>query len=361
MTDDDRAEQAFRDAFATRADAFEPEVLSREPVPRHRPTWPAALLAVAAVLILAVGTVMWRSTGSDHRTTAAAAVSPPAGWHWESHKDVEVAVPDSWGYAPAPDESWCANYDDSSHQSLPRPGYVDTGTPNGGGPSIGCMGAVPGSLMVTHLSFADFGDPPADTVVGGFITIGRDVGGTRLVVVTDATERDLADRILATAHVVEHDQNGCPVSSPLQGTVRVRPSPPFDVSTLTEVDSIAVCQYDVKTIDEPGLIASRLLVGAPAQAELEALQSAPSGGGPNRGTGCDPQDPGLTAVMLRLTSGDATNEMYGYYEGCAGNGFDDGTSVRELTVEDCSRLWDERMYPKMGFGTAFDRCTPPRP
>jgi hypothetical protein len=103
----------------------------------------------------------------------------------------------------------------------------------------------------------------------------------------------------------------------------------FDVSRLT---GVAVCQYLTHGTDQPGLLASRLLTGPPADAELAAPQAAPTGGGPANPQDCIPDGWGDSAVVLRLTSGGQTQEMYGYYEWCFGNGFDDGfddgTAVR---------------------------------
>lgn len=366
MTDDDRAGRAFRDAFRTHADAFEPELLSGDAVRRPRRTWPAVLLAAAAVLVLAVGTLVWRSTGSDHPTSAVGSdVTLPDGWRWESHADVEVAVPDTWGYRATPGSDWCASYDP---QGKPRNGtspfphtpYVDTTNGLGGTLSIGCTGQMPVALLAMHLTFFDAPDGGSSipTGVSDWTTITRTVGGTHLQMTTDSAHQDLARQVLATAHVVEVDQNGCAVTSPIQVAHAVRPDPAFDVTRLRSVDSIAVCQYLTHGTGQPGLLASRLMTGSAADAELLALRSAPTGGGPDEPQNCIPDGWGDSAVVLRLTSGDQTDDMYGYYEWCTHNGFDDGTAVRELTTQDCETIWGGRVQLLSGSSAPFERCRP---
>jgi hypothetical protein len=364
MTDDDRAEQAFREAFRTRADAFEPDNLSSDPVPRRGRTWPLVLLTAAAVLVLAVGTLVWRSAGSDHRVSAAAA-SLPDGWRWESHANVEIAVPDSWGYRNAPGSDWCVFYDEQGRPknqapSFPETPYVDTTNGLGMTLDILCNQQMPVALMATHLTFFDSPDSEAEIPAGisGWTTITRAVGSTHVEMTTDSAHEDLARQVLATAHVVDVDQNGCAVTSPIQAAHAVRPDPAFDVTSLNGVDSIAVCQYLTHGTGEPGLMASRLLTGAAANTELAALQSAPTGGGPNDPQNCIPDGWGDTGVVLRLTSGDQTHDMYGYYEWCTHNGFDDGSAVRELTVLDCASLWGDRVHDLTGSSATFARCLP---
>jgi hypothetical protein len=367
MTDRDRAEQAFRDAFRNRADTFEAEELSAEPTPRRRRTWPA-ILAAAAVLVLVAGAVVWRSAGphSGHVSPAGAA-GLPDGWRWESHADVEVGVPDSWGYRAAPGSDWCARYDGhgrtrNSNAPVPRTPYVDLTNRFSATLDILCVPRMPVALMATHLTFVDPGEPnaePSDSFAG-WTTITRAVGSTHLQVTTDAAHEDLARRVLATAHVVPQDQLGCRVSSPIQAERPVRPEPAFDLNRLTGVDSIAVCQYQTHGLGQPGLMASRLLIGAAAAAELEALKSAPTGGGPDDPRDCIPGGWGDTAVVLRLRSGGSTHDLYGYYEWCTHNGFDDGTAVRALTVGDCASLWGGRVTLNSGSSASFARCEPAR-
>jgi hypothetical protein len=359
MTDDDRTERAFRDAFRTHADAFEPEVLSPSPVRRARRAWPAVLLAAAAVLVLAVGTLVWRSSGSDHPTPAVGSdVTLPNGWRWESHADVEVAVPESWGYAAAPHSDWCAATGRHRSQAIAQEGYVDTSLSGDGVLAIGCGGTPPAKLTALHLSFVDEGTDSPMALPPGWTTVGRSLGATRMVVTTDAAHRVLADRILATAHLVRTDQNGCAVASPIQDQLVDHPSPAFDVDSVRHVDSIAVCQYELD-VTGPGLVASQLLTGTAADDELAALQTAPAQGGPDRLRQCNAAVRGPTGSTLLLTSGGQSHQMYAFYSGCARNGIDDGTTVRALTRSDCPPLWSPRIRLTDGLSAVFDRCRPP--
>jgi hypothetical protein len=362
MNDDDRAEQAFRDALGTHADALEPEMLSPDPVPRRGRTWPVVLTAAAAVLVLAVGTLVWRAAVSgDGGTTAA--TSLPDGWRWESYRDVMVAVPGSWGYAYAPRDQWCTGYNaDGKPQNprilpLPAQGYVDTRLPGDASTLVLCAGGdvPPEAVFVVHLSFLDANESAA-AVPAGWANVTRTVGNVRLDVVTDPEHQDLAGRVLGTAHVFSTDQNGCDTTSPFQAANAVRPDPAFDVTKLAAVDSIVVCQYLLGAGTGPSLVASQMLTGAAAQSELTAIQQAPPRSGPNRPRDCYPSDTGERASVLHLNAGKATHELYARYSGCADNGIDDGTHVRELTRADCVPLSDARIHVSDGLESVFRRC-----
>lgn len=344
---DERAEQAFRTALATRATAFEPE--DRElPAAHRRRRWPAVLAAAAVVLaIVLIGAL--RPHGHQEVPSPARL---PDGWRWESHANVMVAVPGTWGYAAAPGSDWCAA---TGRHAPPAQGYVDTRTSDvvlgilcGGTPALG--------LTAPHLSFSDaLGDEIP--LPEGWVRVRDAVGVTHLVVTIDTAHRALADQILSTAHVFTADMNGCPPASPIQDQHLGRPNPPFDVDTLDGVDSISVCQYQLG-VTGPGLIASQLLTGRAADAELHALQSAPTGGGPARQRNCD-NDRGPTGSTLLLTSGGQTHEMYAVYSGCRANGIDDGTQVRALTRSNCSPLFGPRVIDTEGIRSAFEKCAPP--
>jgi hypothetical protein len=343
---DDRAEEAFRTALATRATEFQPE--SRElPTARHR-RWPAVL--AAAILVLVVVLVGAFRPHGGHEVPSP--VGLPDGWRWESRANVMVGVPESWGYALSPAEGACP-----SSRTFPSPGYVDSRPPGGGNEAdVACAPAPPQKLTAPHLSFSDDLSGPELPVPSGWLRLVRSVGAIRLQVTMDAAHRALADQILATAHVVSKDQNGCAATSPFQDPSAGRPIPPFDVTSLHGVDSIAVCQYQLG-VAGPGLVASHLLTGRAADAELHALQTAPTGGGPTRPRNCD-GDRGPTGSTLLLTSGGRTHEMYAVYSGCRANGIDDGTHLRALTTSSCSPLFGPRVIDTEGIESAFRRCVP---
>lgn len=357
MTDDlDRAEQAFRTALASRAGSFVPTALD-VPTPRRPRRWPLLVAAAAAAVVLVVGLV---AVVGGHRDEAAPAHVLPDGWRWESYADVMVGVPDSWGYADAPRRGCGSAVPDPStglHGPGPGRGYVDSRAPVGRETYLNCITGAPHVRPRAHLSFSD---PKSELPVPlGWRRDTRILGGTHVTVTIDQDHEQLAKRILATAHVVRRDQNGCTPSSPLQDPLAGRPSPAFDVSALEGVDSIAVCQYalgDPGAHLTPGLIASQLLTGARADAELAALQAAGTDGGPNVAHSCGADDRGDTGITLLLTSGHTTHEMYAIYESCSANGIDDGTHLRELTRADCRPLFDARIQIVNGYNAAFGRC-----
>lgn len=357
-----RAEQAFRDALSRQADAFEPASLA--PVRRPPHSRRIGMIAVAASVLLVLGTTigvaLWRGSSAD-RGPAEDTAGPTAGWRYESYRDVQIEVPDAWGYDYAPSSDWCVD-----ESSVPRGPYVDIGGRGvrsilcGGKPSLDLHGNdVPMRLWATHVTLGEPGDVPDGTeTADGWTRIARTVGAAQVRVLTDSENLDEAHEIAESARVIEADHNGCAASSPIQADSWVRPSEPFDVADLTDVDSIAVCNYaiGVGTV-EPWLLASRMLTGTAADDVLAAIQAAPVGGGPDRPNLCVHDVEGAGTV-LRLESGDMTRTMYLYNATCVNNGFDDGTNRRELTVAACVPLYGERAS-YLGFDmTPGAKCHP---
>jgi hypothetical protein len=131
------------------------------------------------------------------------------------------------------------------------------------------------------------------------------------------------------------------------------------VSAIDSVDAISVCQYDRGDGTRgPGLLGSRMLTGAEAQAELAAIRQAPVGGGPDQPEHCVDDMFGDTALVLRLHDGPTTYDMHVYYEWCFGNGFDDGTAMRELTADACVPLWGGPVAFTAGSTAPYRRCHP---
>lgn len=183
------------------------------------------------------------------------------------------------------------------------------------------------------------------------------VGHTTIKVVS--TDRDLADRIVASAEIVEPGDPSCDPSSDIQSRGFQRPSPPFDIATVDGVDAILVCQYELGIPPgSPGLIAQYELIGGAADAELKALQSTPLGGGPDQPRTCSQGEFGGSAIVLHLMHGDASDQMYVYYSSCRGNGFDDGTAIRALTREACPPLIQPPVALYSGSSAPFGKCAP---
>ncbi|WP_109507874.1 hypothetical protein [Nocardioides speluncae] len=367
---DDRAEDAFRAAFAEHADRFEPAPLG--PVtgrPRVR-RW-AGVVAAASVLAVLGGTalavVLSRDDASEpgRETDRTTANEPaPDGWRYESYRDVQVEVPEAWDYDAAPGSDWCAAVPGGEGR-FPTEPYV--GVPRGGVRMIHCGdgapdllgGQVPERLWTTHVSFADAGVDGVDDgteTAAGWTRIARTVGLAQVRVLTDSEHLDEAREIVESARVVEADHNGCAVTSPIQANRWVGPKEPFDVAEIDDIDTIGVCQYGIGVgTSQPWLLASRKLTGAAADDVLAAIKNAPIGGGPDRPETClhDVEGSGL---VLRLARGAEVHEMYVYYISCVNNGFDDGANRRELTVDSCIPLFGERVAYSIGDGTPGRRC-----
>jgi len=326
--------------------------------------WAPLGAALALVTVLAVVVLLARgdsSTGLGDDPGAGSGAgsgtgSPAqAGWRSVSYRDVAVEVPEEWGYAFAPGPDWCADAGDR----FPREPYVDVSSPYDVVLAIGCGRRMPTRYDVTHLEFADAGsqDEPVTQERPGWQRLTRQVGTVAVTVWFDPQHEDVAHRVVESARVVAVDANGCAASSPIQAGHFARPLEPFRIEEVTSVEEISVCQYDLEGgTGVPGLLGSRRITGPAARDLLAAVRAAPVGGGPDAPRQCIDDDFGSTALVLRLRSGDAVRDMYVYVESCLGNGFDDGTSLRELTAAACRPLWALPVRLISGHSQSFARC-----
>jgi hypothetical protein len=379
MTDshDDRAARAFRDALGSRAETFEPAVLDT-PKRRSRRRWMPAAVA-AAVLVLVGGTALAAGVlGGDQPTkgdtTVTDGLAPgalpaaDAGWRWVSWRDVAVQVPESWGYGVEPYEAWCVY--NGNGLGTPTEPYValdSTGMMSG---LVGCTGEAPdrhpavfGSAeakhWAPHVAFGAIEGVSSDgtTTFEDWTLTAKTVGDVQVRLLTDPDTAPLTEQILDSATQFDLDQNGCDATSPVQAKRFVRPALPFDVSTVKDVDSISVCLYPRSGTSQPGLSASRLITRSDADALLAAIKDAPIGGGPDAPQTCLHDMYGDTGLAVRLHTGGETRDLYVYTDWCFGNGFDDGTKHRELTIENCLPLFSAdpvRLYG--GSSAPFSRC-----
>jgi len=371
---DDRPEQAFRDALSHHAADVEAVELDLTRA-RGRSPW-RVWAAVAAAAVLVAGTavgVTWstRDRGaspSPSNQTVGGSVPPPdPGWRYESYRDVVVQVPESWGHAPAPGADWCAIREDGPAAYATEP-FVDIRGAASVVLAILCSPApdevplgmeAPERLWATHLSIGDPGDGIADGVTqhDGWTRIVASAGHARFTVLADQAHLADAHRIVDSARIVTADHNGCDAASPIQKGLFPRPTQPFDLTAIGSVDEIAVCQYDLRMGPEQSwLIASRLLTGEAANAELGALQGTTIGSGPNTPDTCLPAESQDSAIVLRLDPGPEQHDIYVYYDACVHNGFDDGTNVRQLTEDNCRPLWGERVVQWSGSSAQYRRC-----
>jgi hypothetical protein len=148
---------------------------------------------------------------------------------------------------------------------------------------------------------------------------------------------ELRQQIVATIHPIEQDHNGCPVEHPISLDPGRTPERAIKVSALTAVTAVVACKYGITQPGEqngPGLRASVRLTAADAQAAIDQIANAPVGGGPDDPSTCAVDySYGEDIIVLSVTSGRTTSEIYLRYSGCNHNGFDDGVAVRSLTAE----------------------------
>jgi len=373
---DDRAEQAFRDAFAQHA---EDRVTPRLPVVRRRRRW-SVVAAVVAVLALVGGGGIVAALQEDPVTRPANEPAPgpestdvlpaaPDGWRWATWHDVAVQVPASWRDGGEPKEDWCADWSGLPKSDV-RPGpYVSRPVPmvtlsiachaeDEGVPEV--FGPAPLRMMRPHLTLAEPGAlSDGETSHRGWSASLRTFGDIQLrlyLADADPASARIARRVHASTRTFSTDDHGCDVTSPVQAEAPVRPAEAFDVATVARVDSISVCQYDrLLGLDAPALMGSRRVEGAEADALLAAIQAAPLGGGPDRRS-CPEDAYGDDALAVRLHHDGTTDDLHMYYDSCRGNGYDDGISRRELTAGNCSALFDGPVVALVYMSELHRRC-----
>ena len=105
------------------------------------------------------------------------------------------------------------------------------------------------------------------------------------------------------------------------------------MASLGAVESIALCRYAIGTPAarrRAPLIASSVVRDKAAVALVDAITSAPEGGGPND-TDCL-KTYGSEILVLKLHGSNADQEVLIRYKGCHFNGTDDGVTLRRLTA-----------------------------
>jgi hypothetical protein len=361
--DDKRAEDALRYTLARdrgwNAARIDGEAVRRRARRRARVRIAGAALAVVVVAGGVAAGVEIGSGGANDSIGPTATLPPPDdGWRWDFYRDIRIQVPDSWDYGSEPGSDWCIY-----EAQLPQTPYIDldaggftagVGCPSTNG-KPGLSDEPPTDLWATHVRLTPLGTDRDASVsqLDGWWSIQQPVG--HVLVKAVGKDREFLDRIVASATEVTDNTGGCAPHSRVQDSLFPRPDPAFDVSKLTSVDSITVCSYAL-TPDEPGLLGSFTMSGSAAARELQALQAAPVGGGPDQPQNCMADDPGDSALQLLLDTGDDVYAMYVYYSSCRGNGFDDGTTLRELTRAACVPLVHEPVVLTSGASASFERC-----
>lgn len=370
--DDDRAEQAFRDALKQHAD--EPDFKPLDPpapgwrrgrLPRWVPVAAAAALVAAVGIPLAIGQL--RGGGgptagvpADARATQAAPTmeAMPApdlrrGWRWESYRVLSYQVPDTWTHGWSPVSDWC-----TGRPETPQGPFVDIAPENRPVAMILCPRGITADRLQSFVTVRKAGainrgwDLPA-----GWKSATKELDGYVVEVVHTEGLATVAEQILASVRPIGAiDPNGCPATSTLVPERR-------DLSTVGILPTpVSLCQYDLAT-SPAQLLASKALsndderLDHTAREVLARLVQAPKGTGPDDAS-CDAT--GDTAVLVRQQDGSNTaigSDIVVRYSGCRGNGVFDGTTQRKLTREVCEAVLQPPLVFTTGHGKAAELCT----
>lgn len=265
-------EDRLRDALGSGA-AEAPDVhgladAARSRARARRRTTTSVVAAVAIVAIaVPVGAFALRDSGPDHSDVPvvdASDSSAPDGFRTESWRDLEIEVPDSWGYGAL--STWCIGHDEPGKPVVERPG--------GAVEDIACMpssgyGVEFVALASVNPATSDLGHPehivgttPGDAPdqvypAGSWMGIQGTLGGDGVLVV--APTEEIAQRVLDSArHIDGVDSNGCTPQA-------------ADAPDSGDNGSVSVCRYDA----DGWLEQSELLSGQPAEDAIAALEAAP--------------------------------------------------------------------------------------
>jgi len=287
---------------------------------------------------------------SQDRGTAAAGpgslktpVPAPSGFRWESYRNVQVQVPDTWGYASAPQSDYCIN------KRFPTEPYVDLNRGGRAVAAIGCGDELGDDQQSMHLSFTSIdSDPPWSSGSTKWRQYSREVGEARITVTARAGDSGLVTRILDSAVVVPDatDPAGCPVIMPTVPAVGLAG---LDGSTLT------VCLYE-RDEQRGAFRSSVTLSGTEAATAWESVLKAPGGGGPNMSASTCGAARGWPLLLL---VGTQQVPVAASVAGCEGNGVADSAAAggsRSLTRPLCQALMVDPVRIFEGSGTSAALC-----
>lgn len=373
---DERAEHAFRRAFADRAGEAEAREL-QVPHGRSRRTGLIAGLAAAAAVVAVVVPVVLLAGDGGKEPSDGLATEPAAGMRWAGYRGIEVQVPQDWGYGYSPERPDCIEPDRPGEWDGDVPGIPYVEIEQKGRPvrAIGCtpdpavrgpeeFGQLPVALWQPYVRFSDpdeFGAADGEWEHAGWRLTARTVDDVRISVLSGPKgEADLADRVFASVRQVDVDANGCATTSPVQAAQFSRPD--AVVPAADEVDAVAVCKYERTGTDAPGLIGARRIEGREAQDLVQAIHAAPAAAGPDSPGDCLPDDYGREALSLRFLGAEdrLLGVAYVYYESCFGNGIFDAKAEHALTAGNCKPLFAAPPVTLWsGFQRVFEACASP--
>ncbi|HEY3338276.1 MAG TPA: hypothetical protein VGK18_07215 [Propionicimonas sp.] len=329
-------------------------------------------MAAAAVLVIVVGVgavLLPRMVGSAGSVTAqpasgygAGGVVPEAatdrgsaasypdktatstpGFRWESYRNIQAEVPESWVYASAPQSDYCTS------TRLPSKPYVDLNHGDGAVAAILCGTELRDDQQALHVSFtpAD-GEPPWEAPSQVWKQSSRIVGDARITVTAREEDSALVTSILESATIVADGTTpaGCPVAL---GAV-----PAVELAGL-DASQVTVCQYE-RDSHRGAFRSSVVLTGSDASAAWQALLKTPEGGGPDMAAKECGDAQGWPLLLL---VGPEQVPVAASVAGCEGNGVVDAAAhggKRTITRPLCHALVVDPVRLNVGFGPSAGLC-----
>ena len=305
-------EERLSQMLAERADASPAAVgLAEGARARHRRRRALKVGAAGAAVVAAIAAVplglgaLSIDEGADVANQPEPVVSGvPAGWRFESYRNVEFAVPPDWGYGSL--EDWCASGGNLDKPRVERPG--------GSVLDILC----PSSAYGVRLGQAP-DNPPAGAVVRS-----ATAGGVTLSVV--APDQEIAETVAGSLREIQGtDYYGCDPRKEVPALGEMTGSGNFGQN-----DPVALCRYEIG-VEGANLLSSE---GVSEPADLRSLwlglNSAEPGTGPDSGPDTCIDWPEGQALLL-LSDGKELGWVH--YDGCAGHGIDLRGTTYELNAQ----------------------------
>lgn len=384
MTDFEREERAFREAFAEHA-AGAPE--SSRPV-RRRARWLAPVLVAAVVLAVVGGTtVILRDSGSTPvRPAESSSYWETHAWRWIGIRDVEVKAPAGWDpefEVGRPDCIRLGTDDVVKAGSVPpelKDPYVVLGDPSRLVRLIGCsrdrkagdpdpiFGQIPFPLWQPYVKIVEAKDVDRPEYQDAQMSF-RDwrltrvtTRGLQITVLSAPGDEDLGSAVVGSLRTVTTTELGCPVESELLGIgttqvdIDARPLPrPADVQ------SIVVCEY-VSSGDSTVHNTSRRIVAAAAADLTRAIVEAPLKTESKLAGDCRAGSELGRRLSLAFRTGAGgsvpVTSAYMFVGGCRGTGVLEPGGFHELTRANCSPLFAVAPIGLFSAGSAstYSRC-----
>ena len=236
------------------------------------------------------------------------AAGPPAGWRYESYRNIEFAVPPGWGYGSI----FCGG--------TRQEGLVDRGNT----PVTLCPGPSYGVLVSRLPAWAT---PPPGTVV-------RWAGLAELTLTVVTRDQETADIVVGSARLISTDRYGCRAEAAVPAIGKMSAG-----TTRAGNALLSLCHYEVGSIrgsDDfalikgPNLFASEQLTAQQSTDLRRALKAAPNGLGVVRPKTLCEDYPEEAATLV---SAEGRDLAWIHYSKCHTLGVDLGGEPHKLTSD----------------------------